>query len=56
MPKMRKKSDLPQKTCASCGLPFAWRKTWERDWDQVRYCSYRCRKAGAKPKGGAASK
>jgi len=25
MPKMRKKSDLPTKSCAACGLPFAWR-------------------------------
>lgn len=46
MPKMRKKSDLPQKICASCGLPFSWRKKWERDWDAVRFCSDRCRKAG----------
>jgi hypothetical protein len=46
MPKMRKKSDLPTKICASCGLPFAWRKKWERDWEQVRYCSDRCRSAG----------
>jgi hypothetical protein len=46
MPKMRKKSDLPQKLCAGCGLPFSWRKKWERDWDTVRYCSDRCRKAG----------
>lgn len=46
MPKMRKKSDLPQKLCACCGLPFSWRKKWERDWDAVRYCSDRCRKAG----------
>jgi hypothetical protein len=44
MPKMRKKSDLPTKVCATCGLPFVWRKKWERDWDAVRYCSDRCRK------------
>ena len=31
MPKMRKKSDLPTKVCAACGLPFAWRKKWERE-------------------------
>lgn len=43
MAKMRKKSDLPTKTCASCGLPFTWRKKWERDWDRVIYCSDRCR-------------
>lgn len=43
MPKQRKKSDLPSKTCATCGLPFAWRKKWEKVWDEVRYCSERCR-------------
>lgn len=42
------KRDLPSKDCASCGLPFSWRKKWERDWDAVRYCSDRCKKAGAK--------
>ena len=51
IPKMRKKSDLPTKTCLACGLPFTWRKKWERDWDNVKYCSDRCRgnaKSGAK--------
>ncbi len=43
MPKMRKKADLPSKTCLTCGLPFTWRKKWERDWENVRYCSDRCR-------------
>jgi hypothetical protein len=43
MARMRKKSDLPQKTCQSCGRPFAWRKKWERVWDEVRYCSDACR-------------
>lgn len=47
MPKMRKKSDLPTKTCLACGLPFAWRKRWERDWDNVKYCSDRCRRGKA---------
>jgi len=45
--KMRKKSDLPSKTCAHCGLPFSWRKKWKRDWEQVKYCSDRCRRAFA---------
>ncbi|MBK8193802.1 MAG: DUF2256 domain-containing protein [Lewinellaceae bacterium] len=27
----------------SCGKPFAWRKKWEKVWDEVRYCSERCR-------------
>ena len=44
MPKMRKKGDLPTKTCLACGLPVAWRKKWERDWDNVNYCSDRCRR------------
>jgi hypothetical protein len=43
MAKQRAKSDLPQKICLTCGRPFAWRKKWARDWDQVRYCSDRCR-------------
>ncbi|MDP4854485.1 MAG: DUF2256 domain-containing protein, partial [Schleiferiaceae bacterium] len=35
------KSNLPQKDCIQCGRPFAWRKKWERDWDQVKFCSDR---------------
>jgi hypothetical protein len=34
------------KTCASCGRRIEWRKKWERDWDQVRYCSTACRRRG----------
>ena len=41
----RKPSERPSKVCAACGLPFTWRKKWERDWEQVRYCSDRCRAA-----------
>ncbi|HCO11271.1 MAG TPA: DUF2256 domain-containing protein [Gammaproteobacteria bacterium] len=40
-----KKQDLPQKTCPVCKLPFAWRKKWERNWDEVKYCSERCRRS-----------
>lgn len=43
--KMRKKSDLPSKLCEVCGLSFAWRKKWEKDWTSVKYCSERCRRA-----------
>ena len=45
MPKMRRKADLPQKTCAACGRPFAWRRKWARDWENVKYCSDACRAA-----------
>ncbi|MEL7430836.1 MAG: DUF2256 domain-containing protein [Pseudomonadota bacterium] len=45
---MRKKSDLPTKTCASCNRPFTWRKKWEKVWEEVRYCSERCRRESKK--------
>ncbi|MFN5394578.1 MAG: DUF2256 domain-containing protein, partial [Planctomycetota bacterium] len=38
------KPHLPQKRCEACGKSFAWRKKWEKDWEQVRYCSERCRR------------
>ncbi len=44
MAKMRRKGDLPTKICATCGRPFTWRKRWEKVWDEVRYCSDRCRR------------
>ncbi|MEZ5750951.1 MAG: DUF2256 domain-containing protein [Paracoccaceae bacterium] len=43
MPKMRKKSDLPVKTCVTCGRPMVWRKAWARTWAEVRHCSDKCR-------------
>jgi len=39
-----KKPNLPMKDCKSCGRPFTWRKKWERVWDDVRYCSERCKR------------
>ena len=39
-----KKQDLPSKICLVCKRPFVWRKRWERDWEQVRYCGERCRR------------
>ena len=27
-----------------CGRTITWRKKWERDWDEVRYCSNGCRR------------
>ncbi|MDE2335531.1 MAG: DUF2256 domain-containing protein [Rhodospirillales bacterium] len=43
MPRMRRKADLPTKPCAACGRPIVWRKKWSRDWENVKYCSARCR-------------
>ena len=39
-----KKVNLPQKICPVCQRPFTWRKKWERDWEQVTYCSEKCRR------------
>ena len=46
--RIRVKSQLPEKICAACQRPFAWRKKWERDWSNVRFCSERCRRTGSK--------
>ena len=35
---------LPSKTCPVCGRDFKWRRKWARDWENVRYCSERCRR------------
>jgi len=43
MATMRKKADLPSKTCLACGRLFTWRRKWARVWDEVKYCSDRCR-------------
>jgi len=40
------KANLPDKICATCKRPFAWRKKWARDWEQVRFCSDKCRAQG----------
>ena len=31
------------KDCALCGRVMTWRKKWERDWDEVKYCSQKCK-------------
>lgn len=45
MARMRRKGDLREKLCAACGRPFVWRRKWVRNWDKVRFCSDRCRRA-----------
>ncbi len=34
----------PAKTCAACGRRIEWRKKWERDWAEVKFCSDSCRR------------
>ena len=38
------KQDLPEKLCPVCRRRFAWRKKWKRCWEEVVYCSQRCRR------------
>jgi hypothetical protein len=44
MPRQRFKSDFPSKSCPVCNRPFVWRKKWEACWEEVKYCSERCRR------------
>ena len=37
------KSALPQKHCLECQRPMTWRRAWAKNWDEVKYCSDRCR-------------
>jgi hypothetical protein len=38
-------ANRPSKICATCGRQFQWRRSWARDWDEVRYCSQACRRS-----------
>jgi hypothetical protein len=46
------KQALPSKPCQACGRPMSWRKAWAKNWAEVRYCSERCRRTGAKAQPG----
>lgn len=35
---------IEEKVCVVCGRSIAWRKKWERDWANVKYCSDACRR------------
>ena len=39
-----KKSELAKKNCKFCLRPFNWRKKWKRDWDNIFFCSKRCKR------------
>ena len=41
---MIKKQNLPSKICIICERPFTWRKKWEKVWNEVKYCSEKCKK------------
>ncbi len=33
------------KICEGCGREIEPRKKWEKNWDQIKYCSERCRRS-----------
>ncbi|MBR9787545.1 MAG: DUF2256 domain-containing protein [Vibrionaceae bacterium] len=39
------KANLPTKVCPVCNRPFSWRKKWKRNWENIVYCSERCRRS-----------
>jgi hypothetical protein len=47
------KAALPRKPCTVCGRPMSWRKSWAKNWEQVRYCSDACRKKKREKEAGA---
>lgn len=47
------KQHLPQKPCAHCQRPMTWRKKWALTWEQVKYCSERCRREAGPAQAGA---
>lgn len=43
-PSIRTSVPTESKPCAVCGRMMQWRKSWAKNWDDVRYCSDACRK------------
>ena len=39
----------PSKPCVSCGRIITWRRSWATQWDEVKYCSDRCRTRKVSP-------
>ena len=42
------KSNLPTKACLNCNRPFQYRKKWKLVWDEVKYCSEKCKREAKK--------
>jgi hypothetical protein len=38
------KQNLPSKPCQVCGREMTWRKSWAKNWQDVKFCSDTCRK------------
>jgi hypothetical protein len=42
------KAGLPSKPCLVCGRAMTWRRSWAKNWAEVKVCSDACRKQGAR--------
>ncbi|MHC6528891.1 MULTISPECIES: DUF2256 domain-containing protein [unclassified Vibrio] len=42
------KCHLDSKICPVCQRPFYWRRKWQHCWQDVKYCSERCRRTRQK--------
>lgn len=54
MPDRKPKREVEQgpqasKTCAGCGRTMEWRKSWAKNWDDVKFCSDACRRHRSGP-------
>jgi hypothetical protein len=38
-------SKLSTKMCMACLRPFQYRKKWKEEWNDVKYCSQKCKKS-----------
>ena len=43
------KAALPSKPCVACGRDMTWRKSWAKNWAEVKYCSDACRAKKPQP-------
>ncbi len=39
-----KGAPLPDKPCEVCGRAMQWRSRWSKNWDEIKYCSQKCRR------------
>ena len=33
-----------KRDCQRCGREMVWRKSWAKTWDEVKYCSEKCKR------------
>lgn len=40
---------METKICAACGRTMEWRRAWQRDWEERKYCSAACQRRKVRP-------